>query len=889
MDHLPQVKEPVHGHACPVVPHLRNGVVYGSHARGHDGFRAFMENAAAEESPALLQSWLYFGLLAESFGHKDFHFDYHDFLDCAETGSVRVTTRHLNRYAWYWVAMTCHESRDHVEAHAESLDKCLKTANTVMNNVVARCNDESMTTSSWSPVVLVHLSIFVLAEFLCDVRRRIVKDSPSPDLQWDFPFLDKILLGAGWCPAEIPMLRRDCNITCRYYLGTIDRWVLGRDHRGCTADSADGCRAFQIQFSTYKTKHRPDCLGGSSCRFIGPQPGHLTGSLQAPNSFPVVRFTSTKAGTGSVQVYPMDSGIKGPFVAISHVWSDGLGNPQSNALPLCQLNHIETLVNALYDPDDGPVNFWMDTLCIPVGRKNVHFRKLAISRIAHLFKRADKVLVLDNSLQNIGSDAPWEEKGVRLMYSAWMNRVWTFLEGRVNGSLWFQFKGGAFLADQYTEMPKRLQGLPAVSEILKAQGFDRVRGNINSIRLARALAMYDLDSMTKYLGGTYTYTQEDRDLYRSENPHQAEIHGTWKPFIINAGLEQELSDVDEELRNDIGVISLCSVVQKSMTAYKKVSGTQYPLYVEQQRDLDSGAQQSASPVFFGDICGGFQGRTTSRKEDETVCIALLAGVDTMEIEDIRPLQWRLREWLSWAEAYVPLHILLSSLGISIRTWLDDCHERRMKVLLSRIGQFQEEIVLWNAPRLRGLGWKWAPFSVLGPELDVSARQLGRWAKIRDEGLEVRLAGIRLSWTPDDLRWRTISDAAALDTPFEEEVLLYIHCDETCLRRVPQSWHHVRVLLQSPPYPNPWKDIKTWCDVLRSGLINRLIILYTIKHGISLACIGALVEEYGIGDDSVHLTNHRVLVKKATGDLDKVQLPVIHVAGTTDYKSTWCVG
>jgi len=64
-----------------------------------------------------------------------------------------------------------------------------------------------------------------------------------------------------------------------------------------------------------------------------------------------------------------------PYVAISHVWSDGLGNAIANTLPWCQLQRIQGLVDALYQDTAGnqhPVPFWMDTLCVPVEQ---HFER----------------------------------------------------------------------------------------------------------------------------------------------------------------------------------------------------------------------------------------------------------------------------------------------------------------------------------------------------------------------------------------------------------------------------------------------------------------------------------------------------------------------------------
>lgn len=35
------------------------------------------------------------------------------------------------------------------------------------------------------------------------------------------------------------------------------------------------------------------------------------------------------------------------YVAISHIWADGLGNPKENAMPRCQLMLLQAGVNAL--------------------------------------------------------------------------------------------------------------------------------------------------------------------------------------------------------------------------------------------------------------------------------------------------------------------------------------------------------------------------------------------------------------------------------------------------------------------------------------------------------------------------------------------------------------
>ncbi|EFQ96978.1 hypothetical protein MGYG_00022 [Nannizzia gypsea CBS 118893] len=160
------------------------------------------------------------------------------------------------------------------------------------------------------------------------------------------------------------------------------------------------------------------------------------------------------------------------YTAISHVWSDGLGNPHSNALPRCQLLRLRRIIyesyhseySPFYDPeralasvlylgmqtfpqrsrpsqtfDAKRVYFWMDTFCIPVAvetesdqwSKELKFR--AMSQITPAFAGAFNTIILDNELQEIGLPDPSQISGdeiaAMILSSKWMQRGWTLEEG----------------------------------------------------------------------------------------------------------------------------------------------------------------------------------------------------------------------------------------------------------------------------------------------------------------------------------------------------------------------------------------------------------------------------------------------------------------------------
>ena len=73
-------------------------------------------------------------------------------------------------------------------------------------------------------------------------------------------------------------------------------------------------------------------------------------------------------------------------------------------------------------------------------------RRLAIQRLKRTYKMAKDVLVLDSQLQKTSiemissaTESALKEAAIRILNSAWMQRLWTFQEGRLAESLKHQF------------------------------------------------------------------------------------------------------------------------------------------------------------------------------------------------------------------------------------------------------------------------------------------------------------------------------------------------------------------------------------------------------------------------------------------------------------------
>ncbi|RCI12925.1 hypothetical protein L249_0588 [Ophiocordyceps polyrhachis-furcata BCC 54312] len=127
-------------------------------------------------------------------------------------------------------------------------------------------------------------------------------------------------------------------------------------------------------------------------------------------------------------VLELHNGSDFPYVAISHVWADGLGSTAEKGLPVCQLRRLTSLVS---ETKPGTA-LWIDALCIP---EAAEARNLAITMMASIYKDATAVLVLDSGLQSCRSDEHLGTKLLRTLTCGWMRRLWTLQEATLSREL----------------------------------------------------------------------------------------------------------------------------------------------------------------------------------------------------------------------------------------------------------------------------------------------------------------------------------------------------------------------------------------------------------------------------------------------------------------------
>ncbi|KEY73684.1 hypothetical protein S7711_07730 [Stachybotrys chartarum IBT 7711] len=265
----------------------------------------------------------------------------------------------------------------------------------------------------------------------------------------------------------------------------------GKDHSTCTEFK---CLAYQIDEANYQTAH---CTANCNCEFVYASQNTLSSILLGPTqAIPLVQPTDPQRGQGIdnrlyadlVSSKTSAAGSVANYVAISHVWSDGLGNNKENAIPLCQFNRIRKLVSDLYG--GRPVALWLDTLCFPLKPQEAYNK--ALVRMKESYEASDKVLVLDGYLLEtaIGQpDQSLDEFMVRIAMCPWNRRLWTYQEARLAkpGQLHFQFQDEATSDDRLLNQSNRVSSLDnLIAQAIYAR-FEDIRSRNGSSSITEAL------------------------------------------------------------------------------------------------------------------------------------------------------------------------------------------------------------------------------------------------------------------------------------------------------------------------------------------------------------------------------------------------------------------
>ncbi|KAK8096059.1 hypothetical protein PG999_014081 [Apiospora kogelbergensis] len=282
---------------------------------------------------------------------------------------------------------------------------------------------------------------------------------PSASETWHAG-LWKRFLEQGRCPSDLPRLFRRFNTFGLYYIYNLPRpkdnavhnmvrvWDKHTRQREGKRElsplcNTSRCAHRQFQDATYSTKHAENCRG---CHDVVANPEELRGILER-GRIPLILSTDEDEEGGGITLVEAEPDMA--YVAISHVWSDGLGNVQRNAIPWCQARRLSKLIRNLPSEHSDIVLYWLDTICVPPDSANMdQAQALALAGMRSVYEEAKTVLVLDSWLFNTSAKGKSHAELLIMAFScAWNTRLWTYQEGALARSLLFQFSDMAYDLD----------------------------------------------------------------------------------------------------------------------------------------------------------------------------------------------------------------------------------------------------------------------------------------------------------------------------------------------------------------------------------------------------------------------------------------------------------
>ncbi|KAM3522899.1 hypothetical protein NHJ13051_005424 [Beauveria bassiana] len=438
----------------------------------------------AAKLQSFVQTWLYFGLVAEFLGLNELE-DGRRLIDLEQARhEMSVLYRECSKDSDDGKLLTSVSILENADIFAERrglarelaprfhyLHRCLFRTMLIVNNSSNQL--EYSVRYSIAGLGELFMTSQYAASFLATPRIVL----PSAAFNWFRDYLksgndvEKQMLSCGWCPSGIEKLRNLFQgVASLHFVTRLRPRTRPNDHTNCTNYA---CRAFQIDISQYKPRHVVD---GCQCDDVHVDEAEVTRILKNSDSYPMLKIepgaTEAEPARITLETYEADMN----YVALSHVWADGLGNPHSNALPNCQIvrtaNYVANL-NQAYNNSNNPrseYRVWVDTICCPV---ELEGKAVALERIADVYRNAAHVLLLDSSLTCLNTETcSLAERLLRTFScSAWMRRLWTLQEAVLPNNLCVQFQDkavavSALMQDLYLQGMKDMRFLRIWHDLL---------------------------------------------------------------------------------------------------------------------------------------------------------------------------------------------------------------------------------------------------------------------------------------------------------------------------------------------------------------------------------------------------------------------------------------
>jgi hypothetical protein len=216
-------------------------------------------------------------------------------------------------------------------------------------------------------------------------------------------------------------------VTERKHVDLPELMETAKNHPQLRHDTHDACTAGFCRFThidSTKVRQLHKCEDSGMCE-------------QVKFKFdPQMLNESIKKGGRSVWgiCEPFKVSQDAPYVAVSHVWSDGtgIGLQEVGEVNRCLFNYLAGVARKL-----GCEAIWWDTISIPTDKEA---RRKAINEMHENYSSAEYTIVHDQYLLNFD----WADDGspcLALVFSPWLTRGWTALELIMSKKVKVLYKG----------------------------------------------------------------------------------------------------------------------------------------------------------------------------------------------------------------------------------------------------------------------------------------------------------------------------------------------------------------------------------------------------------------------------------------------------------------
>jgi hypothetical protein len=369
---------------------------------------AVVQTIKIAEVEIFTQTWLVFGLLCEIFGRV---MSLADFCETHEDGERKfLSMAKLPGIFEEWIDLN-RASSDNANKKAllRHYGGCIMEAYDMLGVLVKVPNIAA--SIIWTTACIL--------ETVQQVTLNVLNQGNVPWFQpisWtrfnNFDDTNGHLIRAGWCPADVKAAQEVANgMQDRFYLSKLTQPGI-KDHSRCNSNT---CAVHHDSMNRQGMLHRSvDC----DCNMVEVDMAAVNGCLEG-GTFALLQVIG-EDDPATTRVEVVSSARCHPYVALSHVWVDGLGNPAANALPRCQVAYVARAIKQLQEKVGQYFLLWLDTLCCPV--ESLEHRQLCLLRMRQIYQEAHHVLVLDASLACYSAqELDAVEISARLLFSPWQD------------------------------------------------------------------------------------------------------------------------------------------------------------------------------------------------------------------------------------------------------------------------------------------------------------------------------------------------------------------------------------------------------------------------------------------------------------------------------------